>query len=226
METTLKLKQHGEEPTGTNFGRRGNETGFDDVKVEHDAVSSKVTSIFDSNKVATSPQSTTLAESSHATPTRSPPVAEVASRLPPGGEPEAEAPSQQPTRDHAATLEDQLGLGPQQPRPDFEHPPRRLAEVPHELGVGQRLGRGDVARTRDLLVLDQPVDRTDEVGVVDPRDVLPAVAGPSPESATDEPQERIEDGGSWSSPSGAPPSACGAPRTRPSPAPMRSPPRR
>src|SRR5206468_1945375 len=83
-----------------------------------------------------------------------------------------------------AALENQLRLRSQEHGAELEHPPRRrqtdrsapgLPEVAHKLGIGKGKGRGDVHRALKLWMRDEPVNRRDEIGVVNPGNELPAV---------------------------------------------------
>ena len=58
--------------------------------------------------------------------------------------------------------------------------PHASSQRAHELGVGQRIRRGEVDGALDVVLLDQPTDGADEIGVVNPRDVLAADRRPCP----------------------------------------------
>src|SRR5437667_10298815 len=130
-----------------------------------------------------------------------PSAAQIARGLRPDRELEREALLHEPAGHDATALEHQLGLAPEQPRADLQHPggggqaqphPPRLAQRAHEVGVGQRRGRSEVDGAVDLVVLDQPIDGAHEVPVMDPRDVLPAVAGLPAEAEAHEAQQQVE----------------------------------
>src|SRR3989442_9576446 len=81
-----------------------------------------------------------------------PAAAQIARGLLPGRELEREALLHEPAGHDAAALEHQLGLAPEQPRADLQHPgggrqaqphPPRLAQRAHEVGVGQGMGPGE-----------------------------------------------------------------------------------
>src|SRR5262245_54550758 len=108
---------------------------------------------------------------------------------------------EQPSRDDASALENQLGLCAHEERADLEQPFRRgqteghAAGAPqhaHELAIRQRIWRRDVDDARQMVAADQPRDGGYEVLVVDPRHELPAVAGLAAETSPYQGPERIE----------------------------------
>jgi len=122
--------------------------------------------------------------SSHAAVLCTPSPAEVFRRLRPPWELEREAPLGEDAGYDTTALQDQLGLRPHEDSTKLEHPfgrgqPKRdtprVAEATHERSVRQGVGRCDIDRTVHLMVVDQPVDRADEVDFVDPRHILPSV---------------------------------------------------
>src|SRR2546426_11821959 len=155
-----------------------------------------------SRTAAAAPSGAYWAISTRASPCRpSPAPTQIARGLRPGRELEGEALLHEPAGHDPAALEHQLGLAPEQPRADLQHPggggqaqphPPRLAQRAHEVGVGQGMRRGEVDGAVDLVVLDQPIDGAHEVPVMSPRDVLPAVAGLAPEAEAHEAQQQVE----------------------------------
>ena len=98
-------------------------------------------------------------------------------------------------------LQNQLGLGAKQERSRLEQPSRRrqadanapgAAQGRHEFGVRQRIGRGHVDRTRKVIAIRDPVDRADKITVVNPGDILPAVARPPTQAIPHQSQQRVE----------------------------------
>src|SRR2546426_5140298 len=155
-----------------------------------------------SRTAAAAPSGAYWAISTRASPCRpSPAPTQIARGLRPGRELEREALLHEPAGHDATALEHQLGLAPEQPRADLQHPggggqaqphPPRLAQRAHEVGAGQGMGRAEVDGAVDLVVLDQPIDGAHEVPVMDPRHVLPAVAGLAPEAEAHEAQQQVE----------------------------------
>jgi hypothetical protein len=75
---------------------------------------------------------------------------------------------EQSPRHDATALENELRLSLHQDRSDLEHPAHRgqanpgaryLAKDAHELGVRQRVRRGNVDHTIEVFVLEQPLFR-------------------------------------------------------------------
>ena len=67
----------------------------------------------------------------------------------------------------------------------------RSARMNSALGSG--FGAARLTGAVEVVVLDQPADRADEVLVVDPRDVLPAVAARAAEAAAHQAEQHVED---------------------------------
>src|SRR4029077_15924225 len=96
---------------------------------------------------------------------------------------------------------DQLGFRPHEDRADLEHPPARGPSERHaprvaghtpEFRVRERMGRGNVDDTLDVIAVDQPLNGADEVLVVDPRHELAAVTGPAAKAMARQREERVE----------------------------------
>ena len=86
---------------------------------------------------------------------------------------------------------------------EFEHPPGcgqsergspRLSECPHELDVGHGIRRGEVDGAMDVVAVDDEVERTQEIVVMNPGCVL--LAGPvvSTQTQPHETEQCAEDG--------------------------------
>ncbi len=127
--------------------------------------------------------------------------AQVARGFRPLGKFEREALLEEAAGGDAAAFEDELGFGAQEEGADFEEPFGRgqaerhapgVAELAHEVGVGQGIGRGDVDAVADGFVGDEPADGAQEIGLMDPGDELPAGAVGAAEAEADEPQEHVE----------------------------------
>ena len=70
--------------------------------------------------------------------------------------------------------------------------PHAVAKYPHELCVRQGIRRRDVHGSVDVVAIDQPPNRRDEVLVVNPRHELPAVTGTAAEAVACQAEERVE----------------------------------
>ena len=114
---------------------------------------------------------------------------------------ERETVLEQSRRNHATALQNQLGFRAHEDGANLEHPlvrrqaerdAARLAEHPHELRVRQGIWRRDVHGAVDVVAIDQPPNRRDEVLVVNPRHELPAVAGAAAEAVARQAEERVE----------------------------------
>ena len=68
----------------------------------------------------------------------------------------------------------------------------RLTKHLHELCVRQGVRRRDVHGSFDVIAVDQPPNRRDEVLIVNPRHELPAVTGAAAEAVACQPEERVE----------------------------------
>ena len=94
-----------------------------------------------------------------------------------------------PARNDATALENQLGLRPHEDGADLQHPPGRRQADRHpsacrssrmNSAFGSGFGEATLTAPSTLVVLDQPAYGLDEILVVDPRHVLPAIAGAPP----------------------------------------------
>lgn len=124
-----------------------------------------------------------------------PTVTQLRRRRGPTGIPERKARVKQPARNHPPALQDQLAFRAQDRRTGFQHPSRgrqpepdspRLSQCAHELSVRRRLWGREVNAPVDSRVLDQPINRSNEVRLVNPRDVLPAISRRSAEAEPDQ----------------------------------------
>ncbi len=70
--------------------------------------------------------------------------------------------------------------------------PQASRSIRMNSALGKRIRRRDVHDAVDVIALDQPPNRCDEVLVVNPRHELPAVAGAAAEAAACQPEERVE----------------------------------
>jgi hypothetical protein len=122
-------------------------------------------------------------------------AAQVAGRIGPQWVSEDEALIEEPSRKHTTAFQDEFCLGSQEDGAHRQHPLRggetdgrapRFAEVPHELSVWHRIRRSDVDSALDILVVDEPADRPDEVFVMNPRDELSPIPCASAESVSQE----------------------------------------
>lgn len=127
---------------------------------------------------------------------------QVVGSLGPGGVFEGEACGLKAGGDDLAAFEDEFGLRSHQEGADFEHPggggkadggAPGLAELAHEVAVGERVGRGKVDGPFKIFAGNQEFDGAGEVGVVDPGDELVARAGGASESEANEGEEDVED---------------------------------
>ena len=115
-----------------------------------------------------------------------PPAAiEVAGRIAPQRILEDEAVLEKPARNNATALQNEFRLGPHEDGACFEHQPRgRQAErlpaawrkTRMNSAFGKGFGDGDIHHAVNVVMGDQPAHGRDEILVVDPRDVLPAIA--------------------------------------------------
>src|SRR5206468_2072161 len=122
--------------------------------------------------------------------------------LRPVGELEPESRPEQSARYDASALQDQLALRAHESRAKMNHPPRSgetdrhapgLAQRAHEIGVRQGPRGGQVDGPGHLFLLDEPGDGADEIDVLNPGDILSAVAGPAAEAEAHQAEQRIED---------------------------------
>ena len=155
-------------------------------------------------------------------------TAQILRRLRPLRKLEREPVLEESCRNDAAALQNEFGLRAHECAPISSiHPfagspngnPAASRSIRMNSAFGNGLRRGDVDDAVDVVALDQPADRRDEVVVVDPRHELPAVAGACRRGRGERDRaacRRLRPRpGSWSSPTAAPPFEC-----------ARSPPRR
>lgn len=150
------------------------------------------------------PSKTEQVRTSGQTQTKSsqtPPTNQIGCRSIPIWEVELEPMRQQTAGDHSAALQDQLALRSLEPRADLDHPlgsrqadrhPKRLPQVSRELRLRQRIGRTDVHRPGEGRFVDEELDRTTEIVLVNPRHVLPASAQSAAQSSAGERTKDVE----------------------------------
>src|SRR5207249_4515757 len=121
---------------------------------------------------------------SHLTFESSPTAAQIARCFRPSRVSEYKTGIEQTARGHPPALEDQLRFGAQNACADLQHPsagrqskadPPRLSKGGHELGVRQGMRSGDVDRSSQFFLLDDPADGGHEISVVNPGNELPPV---------------------------------------------------
>src|SRR5262245_7401603 len=136
---------------------------------------------------------------------RPPSGTEVSRGVRPVREPECEPAAQEAAGNDPTALQEKLGLGPHEDGADLEHPAARRQpdgysprppQRGHEVAVRKGVGRRQVHRAGHLAPVQEPVDRANEVLVVDPGDVLLAVAGRASEAPAHQPENRVEDAAS------------------------------
>src|SRR5687767_5566870 len=134
-------------------------------------------------------------------PLAPPPLTQLLRRRRPIGILKLKTFAQQLARHHSATLEDQFSFSADHPRPNLQHPfsgretdpnSPRLPQHAHELRIRKRLGRRQVHGAIDIVMLEQPVNRANEILLVNPRDILPAITSAPTQSEAHQAQERVE----------------------------------
>src|ERR1700730_7706177 len=87
----------------------------------------------------------------------------------------------EPAGNNPPAFENQFGFSAQQETADFDHPCRSrkanrlspgITKSAHELAISQWIGGADIHRTGKCLICDQEVDGADEVGFMNPGDIL------------------------------------------------------
>src|SRR5262245_14777184 len=106
---------------------------------------------------------------------------------------ECETILEQSCGNNPTALEDEFGLRTHENGTDLEHPSlcreaepdaTRLTKYLHELRVRKGIRRRDVHGSVDVIALDQPSNRRDEVLIVNPRHELPSVTCTAAEAVT------------------------------------------
>ena len=97
-------------------------------------------------------------------------------------------------RNYAPAFQHQLGFSPHDCRGYGEQRSRRgqavgnspcISQFAHEIPIGQRIGCGDVHRAFDVVAVNEKFYGASEVGFVNPRDELTAIALSASETHAD-----------------------------------------